>query len=85
MKKLTGIKVGDVGGGFPQTLTDIAIRCVILKPPGTRGMCPAQIMGGAAPPNYVAARLAMLHSERVGTIRKVSRGGREKLTKACLF
>ena len=77
-KRLTSIKVGDVGGGFPQTLTNITVRGIILKPPGTRGMGPTEVVRGATPPDDVAARLTMLHSERIGTIRKVSSGGREK-------
>ena len=78
VKRLTSIKVGDVGGSFPQTLTDVTVGGTILKPLSTGGMGTTQVVGGATPPNHVAALLTMLHSERVGTIRTVSRGGREK-------
>ena len=43
-KRLTSIKVGDVGGGLPQTLTDIAIGGTILEAPSAWGMRPAQIV-----------------------------------------
>ena len=77
-KRLTSIKVGDVGGGLPQTLTDVTVGGTVLEAPCTWGVRPAPIMGGATPPNDVVTHLAVPHPEKVGTIRIVRRGGREK-------
>ena len=67
-KALTSIKILNVCGSLPKTVANLAVRRQVLVTSDACGMGAAKVVRRTTPTDCMAAREALLHSERKGTI-----------------